>query len=77
MDPQLIPAGAEVTVPLPVPVLLTVRVKRRSAKAAVTDLDPLIVTLHAAALAESHPVQASNLESATGDAVSVNAVPLL
>lgn len=77
MEPQLIPPGADVTVPLPMPVLLTLRVKRSSAKAAVTDLDPLIVTLHTSALAESHPLQVSNLEFATGDAESVNAVPLL
>ena len=42
MEPQLIPSGLEVTVPRPVPDLLTVRVKRSRVKVGTTDLDAFI-----------------------------------
>src|SRR4029079_3915424 len=46
--PQLMPAGLDATVPLPVPVLLTVRVKRLSMKTALTDRAFAIATVHVA-----------------------------
>ena len=77
MEPQLIPLGAEVTVPLPEPDLLTVRMKRSRVNVGVTDRDPFMVTLQISTLAESHPLQLSNPDPAAGDAVRVNAVPVL
>jgi len=77
VEPQSIPLGAEVTVPLPRPDLLTVRMKRSRVKVGVTDRDPFMVTSQISTLAESHPLQLSNVEPATGDAVRVNAVPVL
>ena len=69
--PQLMPAGLDVTVPLPVPVLVAVRVKRWSVKMALTDRAFAIVTVHVAPDTESHPVQPVNSESAAAVAVSV------
>ena len=77
VEPQLIPLGAEVTVPLPMPDLSTVRKKRSRVKTGVTDRDPFMVTLQISTLVESHPLQLSNVDPATGDAVRVNAVPVL
>src|SRR2546421_5225945 len=59
------------------PDLLTVRMKRSRVKVGVTDRDPFMVTLQISTLAESHPLQSSNLDRAAGDAVRVNAVPVL
>ncbi|HEX4566684.1 MAG TPA: hypothetical protein VH138_08620 [Vicinamibacterales bacterium] len=61
--PQLTPAGLDVTVPLPIPLLVVVNVKRCSMKIAVTDLALLIVTVHVAPDTESHPVQPAKTES--------------
>jgi hypothetical protein len=44
VGPQLMPVGAEVTVPAPRPALLTVSVYWRSAKSAVTRVAPLTTT---------------------------------
>ena len=74
--PQVIPAGAEVTVPVPAPFLLTVTVKGAGAgrlKVAVTvvvvDTAQLPVPLHPPLL---HPV---NTDPAPGVAVNVTVVP--
>jgi hypothetical protein len=48
--PQLIPAGALVTVPVPVPALVTVIGKVSMAKVAVTVCAPFIVTVHVGGL---------------------------
>ena len=77
VEPQLIPLGLEVTVPLPGPDLETVSVKGNSVKVGVTDLDAFIVTLQFAPETESQPLHVSNLDPASGDAVRVNAVPVL
>ena len=65
------PAGLDVTVPLPVG--LTVSVKRFSVKLAVTDRAALIVTVQVAPETESHPVQPAKVEFRSGEAVSVTA----
>ena len=73
--PQLMPAGDDDTVPLPLPPLLTASVKRCTAKLAVTVRDPFIVTPQAAPFVESHPLQLTKLDPVSGAAVSETAVP--
>src|SRR5204863_178645 len=69
--PQLIPAGDEVTVPLPIPVIDTVSVNRLSMKIAVTDLAFVIETVHVVPETESQPVHPVKSEFAAGAAASV------
>ena len=74
--PQLIPAGLLVTFPLPVPVLLTVRVYRVVAvKVAVTVRAWDIVTWQVPAPLHD-PLQPANFEPLAGVAVKVTTVPL-
>ena len=74
--PQVIPAGALVTVPLPVPAGVTVRVKVCSVKVAVTVVAPETVTTHVPVPEHPPPLQPVKVEPAAGVAVSVTAVPL-
>src|SRR5437667_9729918 len=74
--PQLIPAGALVTVPLPVPAGVTVRGKVCSVKVAVTVVAAESVTTHAPVPEQPPPLQPLKVEPAAGVAVSVTAVPL-
>src|SRR6266403_5304106 len=74
--PQEMPAGALVTVPLPAPVLLTVSEKLWSAKVAVTDCAPLIVTVQVPVPEQPPPLQPVKVDPAAGVAVSVTMVPL-
>ena len=60
--------------PLPMPVLLTVRTNCRR-KVGTTDLDAFMVRLQTAAFVESHPLQLSNLDPAAAVAVRFSAVP--
>src|SRR5206468_6756942 len=73
--PQLSPAGLLVTVPLPVPALLTVRAKV-GVKVAVTVVAAETVTTHAPAPLHPPPLQPVKVELAPGVAVSVTTVPL-
>src|SRR5439155_18551266 len=75
--PQLIPAGELVTVPLPVPALLTVSAKVGRAKVAVTVVAALRVTVQAPVPEQPPPLQPVKVEPAAGVAVSVTAVPLV
>src|SRR5207249_2801682 len=77
VTPQLIPAGALVTVPLPVPAGVTVRVKVWSVKVAVTVVPAESVIVHAPVPEQPPPVQPVKVEPATGVAVNVTAVPLV
>ena len=78
MAPQLIPGGLEVTVPLPMmPVFLTVRVKRCTAKVALTARAVLMVTLQVVPETVSHPLQPLKMDPLAGLAVRVTVVPLL
>src|SRR5207247_1428873 len=75
--PQLMPAGALVTVPLPVPAGVTVRVKLCTVKVAVTVVAAESVTTHVPAPEQPPPLQPVKVEPAAGVAVNVTAVPLV
>ena len=78
MAPQLMPAGALVTVPLPVPTLLSVSAKVWAVcgvKVAVTVVAALMLTVQAPVPVHA-PVQPLKVEPAAGVAVSVTTVPL-
>src|SRR5213076_214342 len=75
--PQLMPAGALVTVPLPVPAGVTVRVKVCTVKVAVTVVAAERVTVQAPVPEQLPPLQPVKVEPAAGVAVSVTAVPLV
>ncbi len=75
--PQVIPAGALVTVPLPVPAAVTVSVKVWSVKVAVTVVAAETVTTHDPVPVQPPPLQPLKIEPAAGVAVSVTAVPLV
>jgi hypothetical protein len=76
--PQAMPAGLLVTVPLPAPALVSVRVNDGSAKVAVTEVAPLIVTVQVVAVPEQPPpFQPEKVEPDAGAAVKVTAVPLV
>ena len=77
MAPQLIPAGLDVTVPLPVPVLLTVNEKLWTVNVAVTVVAPLSVTVQPAVPEQPPPLHPEKVEPPAGLAVRVTAVPLL
>jgi hypothetical protein len=75
VDPQLIPAGLDVTVPLPRPLFVTVNVKNCRLKVAVTDFAAIIDTVQVAPEIESQPLQPPKSEPAAAAAVSVTVVP--
>src|SRR5262245_15021462 len=75
--PQLMPAGALVTVPGPAPARVTVSAKDCPPKFAVIDAAALIVTVQVPVPEHPPPDQPVNVAPAAGVAVSVTAVPLL
>src|SRR5207247_1969528 len=75
--PQVIPAGELVTVPLPVPALLTVSAKLGRLKVAVTVVAVETVTTQVPVPEHPPPLQPLKVEPATGLAVSVTAVQLV
>ena len=74
--PQLIPTGALVTVPLPVPALLTVSVNVWSVNVVVTVVAAESVTVQAPVPEQPPPLQPVKVEPAAAVAVNVIAVPL-
>ena len=64
------------TVPLPVPALLTVRVTPCVLKVAVTERDAFMVTVQLEPETVSHPLQLPKVEPLAGAAVRVTTVPL-
>jgi len=73
--PHVIPAGVLVTVPLPVPAVLTVRVVLWS-KVAVTATSLVRVTVQAPVPEHPPPLQPVKINWPLGAAVRVTAVPL-
>ena len=69
------PAGLLVTVPVPLPVFVTVKVYC-GVNVAVTDLAALIVTLHVPVLFVHAPDQPIKTEPESAVAVNVTAVPV-
>ena len=74
--PQEIPEGALLTVPPPVPVLVTLRANDCWTKPAVTEAAALIVTMQVPVPEQPPPLQPEKVEPAVGVAVKVTAVPL-
>jgi hypothetical protein len=74
--PQLIPTGVLVTVPVPVPFLVTFNAKLVILKVAVTNLAAFIVTWHDPEPVHA-PLQPVNVDPAAGVAVRVTKVPML
>jgi len=71
----LIPAGELVTVPLPVPAVLTARVKV-GMKVAVTVVAAVRVTAQEPVPVQPTPLQPAKTDPAAGVAVKVTTVPL-
>jgi hypothetical protein len=76
VEPQLIPAGALLTVPMPLPAFITVSAKGCTAKVAVTVLAAFSVMVHAPVPVHA-PLQPVNIAPAPGVAVRATTVPLL
>ena len=77
IPPQSMPAGELVTVPLPVPALVTVSENDGSENVAVTDRAALIATVQVDAVPVQLPVQPPKIEPPDAAAVSVTEVPLV
>ena len=74
--PQAMPAGLDVTVPLPVPALTTVSVHCGAPKVAVTITAPVTVTVQVGAVpVQPPPDQPWKVDAPVGVAVSVTVVP--
>jgi hypothetical protein len=73
--PQLIPDGLLVTVPVPVPALVTVSTDGTALKVAVTDLAWLITTTHVPVPLHPLPLQPPKVDPASGAAVNVTEAP--
>ena len=76
MPGQPIEPSLDVTVPLPMPASLTVRVKRWTLKVAVTDRAALMVTVQVEPETPLHPLQPAKVEPLAGAAVRVTLEPL-
>ena len=73
--PQSIPAGFDVTVPIPAPDLPTERVRCRSVNVAVTLLAAVIETVQGVVPVQTPPDHPVNVEPVLGDAVNVTSWP--
>ena len=69
------PAGVLLTVPLPVPALLTVRPTCDALKVAVTDALEVMVTVQVPVPVQPPPLQPAKLEPVAAVAVRVTGVP--
>ncbi len=75
--PHAMPAGAEVTVPVPVPLFETVSWTGVAVNVAVTVVAALIVSTQVPVPVQPPPVQPPKVEPAVGAAVNVTLVPVL
>jgi hypothetical protein len=75
--PQLTPAGELVTVPLPLPVLVTESVTDGRVNVAVTDVAAPTVTVHVPVPVQPPPLHPANVEPVAAAAVKVTAAPLV
>ena len=75
VGPQLIPAGFELTVPAPLPALLTVSVCWSSVNVAVTVRAPVTEIVQGAVPMQLLPAHPVNVELGPGDALSVTFSP--
>ena len=73
--PQSIPAGLDVTVPIPAPDLPTDKVRSRSVNVAVTLLAAVIETVQGVVPMQTPPDHPVNVEPVLGDAVNVTSWP--
>lgn len=73
---QLMPAGDEVTVPVPVPAVVTARAWEGRLNVAVTVLFAVIVNVHVVAALTHAPENPAKVEPPEGVAVRVMSVPL-
>ena len=73
--PQSIPAGLDVTVPIPAPDLPTDKVRSRSVNVAVTLLAAVIETVQGVVPVRTPPDHPVNVEPVLGDAVNVTSWP--
>jgi hypothetical protein len=73
--PQSIPAGADVTVPTPVPAFVTASAYVFSVNVAVTEFAPVIATVQVPVPLQPPPLQPVNVVPVAGAAVSVTVVP--
>jgi hypothetical protein len=72
--PQAMPAGFDVTVPLPLPARVTTRLRSR-ANAAWIDRSSVTVVVHVPAPVQPPPVQPTKVDPTAGAAVSVTWAP--
>ena len=75
--PQLMPVGELVTVPLPVPLLFTVRLKVTALKVAVTVVAALIDTVQVPVPVHPPPLHPANVDPDAAAAVSTTEPPLV
>ena len=75
--PHEMPDGLELTVPLPVPLVVTLRVCRSRVKVAVTVVDETRVTTHVPVPEHPPPDHPVNVEPVAGEAESVGQTPPL
>lgn len=75
-DPQEMPAGDEVTCPLPFPLRATLRVCEAAGwNVALTETLADMVTVHVSDVPAQSPAHPANTDPAAGEAVSVTLVP--
>ena len=73
--PQSIPAGNEVTLPVPIPLLVTLKERAIRVKVAVTDVAASMLTVQVPVPGQEATDQPAKVELTSGAAVNVTTVP--